>query len=170
MVVQVVDRDPHSQRLGIVAEPHGRLGNRCCPANGAYPEDMAHPQMFDDDDPGLARLRTIACRLPGVREKVSHGRPAFYTTKVFAYYGAACRLAAGEIEQHPHAVLVLLDPLDAEVLLERPDSFVPMYLGPTGWIGLETDQLSDEELGDLLLDSFRNTAPARVVRELQRDE
>ena len=48
---------------------------------------MAHPQMFDDDDPYLGRVRALAARFPGTAEKVSHGRPAFFTRKVFAYYG-----------------------------------------------------------------------------------
>ncbi|MGO2034949.1 MAG: MmcQ/YjbR family DNA-binding protein [Brevibacterium sp.] len=127
---------------------------------------MAHPQMFDDDDPVLARLRALALSLPEAKEKVSHGRPTFYTTKVFTYYGAARKHVTGEIEQHPNSVLVLLDPLDAEVLLERPDSFVPMYLGPTGWIGLEVSELDDEELRELIVDSYRNTASARLVRQV----
>ena len=46
---------------------------------------MAHPQKFDDGDPVLARVRELALALPDAGEKVSHGRPAFFTTKVFAY-------------------------------------------------------------------------------------
>jgi len=43
--------------------------------------------MFDDDDPLLERIRKLCAELPGTHEKVSHGRPAFFTKKVFAYYG-----------------------------------------------------------------------------------
>jgi hypothetical protein len=56
--------------------------------------------MFDDDDPVLARLRTMALHLPGAAEKVSHGRPAFHTVKVFAYYGGSVKVD-GEWVQHP---------------------------------------------------------------------
>lgn len=70
------------------------------------------------------------------------------------------------MEQRPHAMLILPDPMDAEVLLERPDAFVPMYLGPSGWIGLEVENLTDDEVRELLADSYRNTAPARLVREI----
>lgn len=52
---------------------------------------MAHPLMFDAGDPLLARLRGIALAMPGAAEKVSHGRPAFFTTKVFAYYGGTTK-------------------------------------------------------------------------------
>jgi hypothetical protein len=128
---------------------------------------MAHPQMFDDDDPMLKRVRAIALGLPGADEKISHGRPAFFTKKIFAHYGGTEKLASGEMVQHPQALLLLLDPMDAEVVLERPDSFVPMYLGPSGWVGLGLDDLDDEELRELTIDSYRNTASARLVRELE---
>ena len=83
---------------------------------------MAHPQMFDDDDPMLERVRAIALSLPESAEKISHGRPAFFTKKIFAHYGGTEKLESGEMVQHPQALLVLLDPMDAEVVLERSDS------------------------------------------------
>ncbi|RAF14410.1 MmcQ/YjbR family DNA-binding protein, partial [Burkholderia multivorans] len=86
------------------------------------------------------------------------------TTKVLAYFGDADKDVTVEIEQHPHSVLLLLDPLDAEVMLEREDTFVPMYLGPTGWIGLDLADVAEDELRDLLGDSYRSTAPARLAR------
>lgn len=107
---------------------------------------MAHPQMFDDDDPMLERVRTIALSLPEAQEKISHGRPAFFTKKIFAHFGGTEKLASGEMVQHPQSLLLLLDPMDAEVVLERPDSFVPMYLGPSGWVGLEIADLDDGEI------------------------
>ncbi len=45
---------------------------------------VPHPMMFDDDDPILGQVRRPGRELPGSAEKVSHGRPAFYTKKVFA--------------------------------------------------------------------------------------
>ena len=53
---------------------------------------MAHPIMFDDVDPMLLRVRHLALGFPGGAEKVSHGRPAFFTKKVFAYYGCSVRV------------------------------------------------------------------------------
>ena len=52
---------------------------------------MAHPLMFDDADPLLARVREIALALPEAAEKITHGRPTFFTTKVFAYFGGSPR-------------------------------------------------------------------------------
>ena len=126
--------------------------------------------MFDDDDPVLARVRTIVLSLPEAAEKISHGRPAFFTKKIFAHYGGTEKLASGEMVQHPQALLVLLDPMDAEVVLERPDSFVPMYLGPSGWVGLEFADLDDGEIRELLVDSYRNTASATLIKALDAQE
>ena len=130
---------------------------------------MPHPQMFDDDDPLLARVRELALALPGAAMKVSHGRPAFFTTKVFAYYGGSRRVE-GEWVQHPHCVMVLLDPDERAALLEQERSFVPAYLGPSGWIGVELpgpDAAGWDEVAELLDASYRRTAPARLVRELE---
>lgn len=131
---------------------------------------MAHPQMFDDDDPMLERVCTIALSLPEAQEKISHGRPAFFTKKVFAHYSGTEKFVSGEMVQHPQALLVLLDPMDAEVVLERPDSFVPMYLGPSGWVGLEIADLDDGEIRELLVDSYRSTASARLIKSLDAQE
>jgi predicted DNA-binding protein (MmcQ/YjbR family) len=124
--------------------------------------------MFDDDDPVLARVRAIALALPGTDEKVSHGRPAFFTKKVFAYYGGSLR-EDDDWVQHPHAVIVLPDPDDRRALLEDDRSFVPAYLGPSGWVGVDLDDATDwDEVAELLDASYRLTAPKRLVAELDR--
>ena len=50
-----------------------------------------HPVMFDEDDPYLDRLREVCLSLPGAAEKISHGRPNFFTTKVFAIFGGVTK-------------------------------------------------------------------------------
>lgn len=127
---------------------------------------MAHPQMFDDDDPVLERVRSIALALPGAKEKISHGRPAFHTVKIHCYYGGA-RKVDGQWEQHPHAVMVHLSESETAALQEDPRTFVPAYLGASGWIGLDLDvRTDDQELGELIEESYRMVAPARLVAEL----
>lgn len=54
---------------------------------------MPHPIMFADDDPVLAKVRAIALGFPDAFEKVSHGRPAFFVSKMFAMYGGTPVLA-----------------------------------------------------------------------------
>lgn len=125
-----------------------------------------HPQMFDDDDPYLQRVRELAGSLPGVATKVSHGRPAFFTKKVFAYYGGSLKVD-GEWEQHPHSVVVLPDPGDRLALLEDQRTYVPAYLGPSGWIGVDLDDTTDwDEIVELLDASYRLTAPKQLIAEL----
>ena len=127
---------------------------------------VAHPKMFDDDDPMLARVRDIALAFPGADEKVSHGRPAFFTTKVFAYFGGSIRVD-GQWVQHPAAVVVLPDPDDRLALLDDVRVWVPAYLGPSGWIGFDLDTDTDwTEVAELLDASFRQTAGKRLVAEL----
>ncbi len=122
--------------------------------------------MFDDDDPFLKRVRQLCAQLPATDEKVSHGRPAFFTKKVFVYYGGSLKVE-GEWVQHPHSVMVQPDVGDRQALLEDPGTFVPAYLGPSGWIGIDLDDDTDwTEVGELLDASFRLTAPKRTVAEL----
>ena len=127
---------------------------------------VAHPRMFDDDDPHLDRVRAIASGFPGAAEKVSHGRPAFFTRKVFAYYGGS-RKVDGAWMQHPHSVIVLLDPGERMALVDDPRTFVPAYLGPSGWLGVDLDGSTDwVEVAELVDGSYRSTAPRRLVAEL----
>lgn len=128
---------------------------------------MAHEQMFDDDDPLLHRVRDLALALPGAQAKVSHGRPAFYTTKVFAYYGGSQKVDGAWV-QHPRAIMVLPgDDDDARALGQDPRTWVPGYLGPSGWLGLDVDADSDwAEVRELLTASFIRTAPRTLVARL----
>ncbi len=131
---------------------------------------MAHPQMFDDDDPRLAHVRRLALAIPDAAEKVSHGRPAFYTTKVFAYFGTSLRVDGAWI-QHPHHLLVQPDPDEREALLQDERVVVPAYLGPAGWIGVRLPEPDGapgawEEVAELLDASYRRTAGARRVARL----
>ena len=122
--------------------------------------------MFDDDDPYLARVRELAAEFPGTAMKVSHGRPALFTKKIFAYYGGSVKVD-GAYEQHEQSVMILPDPGDRQALLEDERTFVPAYLGPYGWIGLDLDEASDwTEVAELLDASYRLTAPKKLIAEL----
>lgn len=127
---------------------------------------VAHPLMFDKDDPMLARVRDIALALPGAAEKISHGHPAFFTTRVFAYYGGSIKVD-GEYEQHEQSLVVHPDVDEARALLEDPRCYRPAYLGPSGWVGLDLDESTDwDEVAELVEASFRETAGKRLIAEL----
>lgn len=126
---------------------------------------MAHPLMFDPADPLLARLREVALAFPDAAEKISHGHPAFFTTKVFAYFGGSRRVD-GTWVQHERSVVVLADPVERAALAEDPRCYVPAYLGVSGWVGLDLDARTDwDEVRELVDASYRLTAgPRRVAR------
>lgn len=127
---------------------------------------MSHPLMFDDADPLLRRVRGIALRHPGAAEKVSHGRPAFFTTKVFAYYGGSIKIDGSHVH-HAQSLMVLPDDEEARALLAEERCYRPAYLGPSGWVGIDLDTTTDwTEIEELMEDSFRRTAGKRLVAEL----
>lgn len=127
---------------------------------------MAHPQMFDDDDPMLARVREIALGFPDAAEKVSHGRPAFYTTKVFGYYGGSLKVD-GEWVQHPQSIVVIPTDDERAALVGDERFYVPAYLGPSGWLGMDLHDATDfTEVAELLEESYRLTAGPRRVKRL----
>lgn len=134
---------------------------------------MAHPPMFDDADPLLARVRTIALELPGAAEKISHGHPAFFTTKVFGYFGGSIKVD-GAYVQHEHSLVVLPDEEEEEeearALLEDARCYRPAYLGASGWVGLDLDERTDwDEVAELLEISYRRTAGKRLVARLDAE-
>ncbi len=122
--------------------------------------------MYDADDPLLARVREIALSFPGSDEKESHGRPAFFTRKVFAYYGGSVKVD-GVWHEHDRSILFLPEPAERLALEADGRFWVPAYLGPSGWLGLDLDPDSDfDEVAELLEESFRVTAPKGLVAQL----
>jgi YjbR protein len=124
--------------------------------------------MLDPADAWYRKVQTLALSLPGAQEKLSHGRPAFFTKKVFAYYGGSHKVD-GVWVQHPQSVVLLAD-LDGQLALRAEDgAYVPGYLGPYGWTGLDLDERTDTEaLADGIRASYEFTAPRQLVRDLDR--
>lgn len=125
---------------------------------------MPHPIMFDDDDPYLARVRSIALSYPEAAEKIGHGRPGFFTARMFCHYGGSQRID-GQWVRHDQAVLFHAG---EDPVLRADDQFwVPAYLGPHGWLGMDLAPDTDWTLVRELIDeSYRHTAAARLVRLL----
>ncbi|KAA1430294.1 MmcQ/YjbR family DNA-binding protein [Mycolicibacter arupensis] len=128
---------------------------------------MAHPVMFRDGDPGLAELRRVALGFPEAFEKISHGRPVFCAPKMFAVYGGASK-ATGTMVRYPHALLVKVDESERRALEQDRRFFSPMYLGPSGWLGMDFDaaEVDWDEVHELIDASFRLIAPQRLIRSL----
>ena len=127
---------------------------------------MAHPRMYDPADPLLGRVRDIALALPEADEKESHGRPAFFTKKVFAYYGGSIKVD-GDWVAHDQSIVFVPDPEERPALEVDKRIWVPAYLGPYGWLGLDLNTKSDfTEVAELLEVSYRMTAPTRLIASL----
>lgn len=128
---------------------------------------MSHPRRYADDDPYLARLRRICLALPEASEKESHGHPNFYTKKVFAVFGGVVK-GDHDSDRWSQSVLVLPNLLTREAALSDDRFFVPGYYGPYGWIGLDfrAAEVDWDEVAELVDESYRNTAAARLTRLL----
>lgn len=134
---------------------------------------MPHPIMFRDDDPALAEVRTIALGYPDAFEKVSHGRPAFFVSKMFAMFGGSAKPEKkGEYVQYPQSVLIKVDDSERRALRQDRRFFYPAYLGPSGWLGLDftaTTSVDWGEVRELVDASFRIVAPTKLIRRLDGD-
>ncbi len=100
----------------------------------------------------IGRVRAICLAYEGAIEKTSHGEPTFFTPKrVFAmisnnHHG----------DGHVAVWLAAAPGVQAELIAERPDAFYsPPYVGKGGWVGVELAQVSDDELGGLIHESYR---------------
>lgn len=125
--------------------------------------------MYSDDDFGLAELRALCFSMPEVIEKETHGRPTFRTRKIFAIYGGMTK-GSGTLT-HPCSVLVKMSPAGVRVAESDPRFFTPAYYGPSGWIGLDftVEPLDWDLVRDLVTDSYRMTAPKRLVANLDEN-
>ncbi|NIL80833.1 MmcQ/YjbR family DNA-binding protein [Rhodococcoides kroppenstedtii] len=128
---------------------------------------MAHPVRFDDDDELLRHVRELALGFPGAAEKVSHGRPQFFTTKTFAVYGATVK-GDHHSTRWSRSLQFLPDPDEHDALVGDTRFFVPAYWGPAGWLGLDltVDEPDWDEVRELIDMSYRRTATRRLVAEL----
>lgn len=125
--------------------------------------------MFDAADPLLARLREVCLALPDAGEKVSHGRPVWFTTKVFAVFGGAVKGDHAD-PLLARALLFLPDPGERAALEQDARFRVPAYYGPAGWLALPLDETGSEpdwgEVAELVESSYRQTAGVRRVARL----
>lgn len=122
--------------------------------------------MFSERDPQLAQVRAIALAFPGAFEKISWGRPVFCAPKMFAVYGGAQK-GTGEHVPFPHSVLIKVDDSDRLALEQDDRFFVPAYLGPFGWLGLDLSTNVDSvEVGELIDASYRLVASKKLIRQL----
>jgi predicted DNA-binding protein (MmcQ/YjbR family) len=128
---------------------------------------MSHPIMFSDDDFGLAEVRQIALGFPEAFEKISHGRPVFCVPKIFVMYGGNSKETGQQIA-YPHSILFKPGETERPALEQDKRFFYPMYLGPSGWLGMDLTAAEVDwmEVGELVDTSYRLIAAKKLIKQL----
>lgn len=128
---------------------------------------MGHPVRYFDGDPLLAQLRNICLGFPRSAERISHGRPNFFTRRTFAHFGATVK-GDHHDGRWDRALQVLPDPHERDALLQDSRFFVPGYTGPAGWVGIDLSAGTPDwdEITELIDMSYRMTASITCVRLL----
>jgi hypothetical protein len=117
----------------------------------------------------LTRLRRLCLGLPEAHEVEAWGEPTFRVrNKLFAIYADSADHHGGG----RNAVWCKAAPGNQALMVKAaPDRFfVPPYVGPSGWVGVYLDAGTDwDELSGLLRDSWRLTAPKKLIAMLEDD-
>ena len=120
---------------------------------------MSKPREFANSEEHLRRVRRICASLPESTEKLSHGEPTFFVRKkVYAMF-------SNNHHNDGHvAVLIPAAPgYQAMLISAWPEKFYkPPYVGVRGWVGIELDRISDEELASHLCEAWRLIAPKKL--------
>jgi len=91
----------------------------------------------------LRRVRKICLALPDTEEKMSHGEATFFVNKrVFAAFSNN-----HHGDGHLAVVLPAAPGLQEALIDEAPHVYYrPPYVGSSGWIGVELNQIADQAL------------------------
>lgn len=112
-------------------------------------------------DRHLSRVRTFALAYRETSERLSHGEPTFFVgRKVFVMF-------ANNHHNDGRIAVWLPAPLGAQESLIATDPltyFRPPYVGGRGWVGIELEHISDEELRYHIGVAWELTAPKRLLR------
>ena len=120
------------------------------------------PKKADQGKKLIERVRRICLALPGATEKLSHGEPTFFVKKVFA-------MCSTNHHHDGHFAVVVPAAIGVQqMLIERaPEKFYrPPYVGGAGWVGIELNRVSDEELAFHLQEAWRLIAPKKLQQDL----
>lgn len=110
-------------------------------------------------------VREVCLSFPETEELVSHGSPNFRVRKgrIFASYLVNCH-GDGRV-----ALWLNAPPgVQADLVRQAPKHyFVPPYVGPKGWLGVNLDQgLSWKTIAALVRTAYEHTAPAKLVAQI----
>ena len=116
----------------------------------------------------IERVRHICLTFPETVERPSHGEPTFFVRgkKVLVMF-ANNHHGDGRI-----AVWLPASPGLQEVLVEtQPETFFkPPYVGVRGWIGIELNQISDEDLQFYIRSGWFLIAPKKLQAQFNETQ
>jgi hypothetical protein len=114
----------------------------------------------------IDRVRKICSTLPETSEKISHGEPTWFVRKkVFAMFSNNHHNDGHVAVTVPAAIGV-----QAALIEASPEKFYkPPYVGVRGWIGIEMDRVSDEELELHIKEAWKLIAPPKLLAQLPAD-
>ena len=100
-------------------------------------------------------LRRVVLSLPEAEERETWGHPTFRVRdKMFAALSDDGRQASVKATREEQAAL----------LAAAPETFgVPAYVGRHGWVSIQLATVDPAELGELVVEAWRQTAPRRLV-------
>jgi hypothetical protein len=115
----------------------------------------------------LERVRRICFSLPETTERLSHGEPTFFVkNKVFVMF-------ANNHHDDGHIAVWLPVPsgFQSTLIESAPQTyFKPPYVGTRGWVGIELDQVKDQDLIYHIQVAWELIAPKRLLAKVIADE
>ena len=114
-----------------------------------------------------AAVREVCLSFPEAEEFVSHGSPNFRTRKgkIFATYA---------VNTHGDGRIALWLPMPAGAQAHHVKSapkhfFVPPYVGPRGWLGVNLDTgLTWKRIAQLVREAYEEVSPSKLVAQIGR--
>ena len=111
----------------------------------------------------LERVRRICLALPETSERLSHGEPTFFVhKKVFVMF------ANNHHEDGRIAVWLPVPSGFQTDLIETAPAiyFKPPYVGVRGWVGIDLDQIGEDDLRFMIQTAWELLAPKRLLAKI----
>jgi uncharacterized protein YdhG (YjbR/CyaY superfamily) len=131
-------------------------------------EQVTRPAMRSSGRKGkqeshLERVRRICAAMPSAFEKLSHGAPTFFVGK---YKNVFAVFANDHPQVGPLAVwLPAPAGLQTALIDEAPETyFKPPYVGSSGWVGVNLDEINDEALEIHVRKAWELSSPKKKQR------
>lgn len=115
----------------------------------------------------LERVRRICVTLPETTERLSHGEPTFFVkNKVFVMF-------ANNHHNDGHIAVWLPVPsgFQSTLIKTSPKTFFkPPYVGARGWVGIELNQINDQDLMYHIQVAWELSAPKRLLSRIKKTD